>query len=69
MSDDKQARLAESIRFAINSVSRESASNTPDFILAEYMLACLEAFEKASNARESWYGKVLRIGAGSDLKP
>ena len=56
----------------LNRHSRENASNTPDFILTEYMLACLEAFEKASNHREAWYGKRLRIGMDSDdgrIKP
>ncbi len=58
---ENQARLADDIRSAINSVSRENTSNTPDFILAEYMLACLSAFETASLAREKWYGQHLHI--------
>ena len=40
----------------------ENRSNTPDFILAEYMLACLRAFEKASNDRQQWYGVDLQPG-------
>ena len=40
----------------LNSHSRENESNTPDFILAEYMMMCLEAFEQASVRREDWYG-------------
>ena len=50
----------------LNSVSRENDSNTPDFILAEYMMACLCAFELANNKREVWYNTELipgRIGA------
>jgi len=43
----------------INKHSMENKSNTPDFILAEYMLNCLLAFEQASTARELWYGKEL----------
>lgn len=48
---------------AVNRQSRENASNTPDFILAEFMSAALVAFENASRHREHWYGKGLRIGA------
>jgi hypothetical protein len=48
---------------AINRNSRESGSNTPDFILAEYLSECLAAFDKASRARERWYGKSLGIGS------
>jgi hypothetical protein len=43
----------------INRHSRESNSNTPDFILATYMNNCLKAFNTASNAREKWYNKFL----------
>ena len=49
----------------INSVSRENVSNTPDFILAEFLAAALVAFENASLAREKWYGKSLSIGGGT----
>lgn len=59
---DCSKSLADDIRAAINRRSRENVSNTPDFILAEYMLACLTAFETASLAREGWYGKSLTIG-------
>ena len=40
----------------INRHSRENGSNTPDFILASYLMQCLGAFEQASNERERWYG-------------
>ena len=40
----------------LNRACREEDSNTPDFILAEFMMKCLDAFELASNKREMWYG-------------
>lgn len=40
----------------INKYSMESASNTPDFILARYLMGCLAAFEIAVVARGKWYG-------------
>jgi hypothetical protein len=46
----------------INKHSMENGSNTPDFILAEYLAACLEAFDLTSRKREAWYGKALSIG-------
>jgi len=51
--------LKAEIMSAINCASRENVSNTPDFILANYLLDCLTAFEKASNAREQWYGPLV----------
>lgn len=56
--NDLQSAIAE----ALNRFSAENGSNTPDFILAQYLLACLAAFNEASRAREAWYGKELRIG-------
>lgn len=43
----------------INRHSMENQSNTPDFILAAYMMACLQAYTTASHARDKW----LRIGS------
>lgn len=45
----------------MNSYSRENRSNTPDFILANFVDKCLFAFEDANNRRERWYGKYLSI--------
>lgn len=50
--------LINAFAHAINCESRENASNTPDFILASYLMACLETFEAAVNARERWYGRT-----------
>ncbi len=47
--------LQKEIECLINKHSREEDSNTPDFLLAEYLMACLSAFEVASNRREVWY--------------
>ena len=45
-----QAELA----VVINKYSREGRSNTPDFILAGYLVNCLEAYEAAMERREEW---------------
>ena len=50
--------LRKQIEQAINSTSSENGSDTPDFILAEYLTDCLTAFDKATIAREKWYGRV-----------
>jgi len=46
----------------LNQYSQENGSNTPDFLLASYLMACLKAWNDTSTAREKWYGKSLRIG-------
>lgn len=51
-----ETELEKKLSDLINSESREDDSNTPDHILAEFMMNCLDAFELASNRREGWYG-------------
>jgi hypothetical protein len=41
----------------INRHSQESGSDTPDFILANYLSDCLEAWNRATRRREQWYGR------------
>lgn len=42
----------------INKYSRENLSDTPDFMLSDYLIDCLEAYEKLTQKREAWYGRV-----------
>lgn len=49
--------FAEELRASINRCSEENGCNTPDFMLAEYLISCLDAFNKAVNQREKWYGR------------
>ena len=44
--------LMQEIQEAINRASRENESSTPDFVLAEYLMNCLNAYEVAVNRRE-----------------
>lgn len=45
------------IENAVNRHSAENGSNTPDFILAQFLMGSLRAFDAAVNARETWYGR------------
>ena len=44
----------------VNSESAENDSNTPDWILGQYMMTCLKAFNTAVQQREQWYGRDPR---------
>lgn len=46
----------------INRHSMENGSNTPDFILAEYLTSCLSAYDKAISWRDRWYTIAPRPG-------
>jgi hypothetical protein len=41
----------------INKYSMENDSNTPDFILADYLVKCLEAFNLTTKWRTNWYSE------------
>ena len=45
------------LRELLNSHSKENGSNTPDYILAQYLINCLNNFNKIVKEREMWYGR------------
>lgn len=50
-------KFREALEHAINCHSMENGSNSPDFILAQYLADCLAAYDKAVMHREAWYGR------------
>lgn len=48
--------LRKEIESAVNRASAENGSDTPDFILAEFLVDSLAAFDKATLRRKEWYG-------------
>ena len=56
--------LRSRIAFALNCESAENGSDTPDWILAEYLLDCLATWDKAVQAREKWYNRPCGRGEG-----
>jgi len=44
----------------INRYSKENGSNTPDWVLAEYLERCLTAFNACVNLRERYYGREAK---------
>jgi CheY-like chemotaxis protein len=47
------AALGEHIRESLNRASRENHSNTPDWILTDFLMGCLAAFELATQRRDN----------------
>lgn len=45
----------EELKWLINKYSKENESDTPDFILANYLNNCLSAFNSASKTRTHWH--------------
>lgn len=55
-----QANFEKELEILINRHCQENISNTPDFILAQYILGCLAIFNIAIQQREAWYGRDPR---------
>lgn len=56
MSDPQQ--VAAELTRAVNRASAENGSNTPDYVLGEFLAGVLEAFNTAIRAREEWHGST-----------
>ena len=54
---DKLKTIKNELAGLINSHSLENGSNTPDFILAAYLLNCLTVFDHANNWNTAWHSK------------
>lgn len=55
--------LEHALASALNRFSAENASNTPDWILAQFLLGCLAAWNTGVQQRETWYGRDARPGS------
>lgn len=53
----KLSKFRTEVEELINKHSLENNSDTPDYVLAEYLTDCLKAFDKAINTREKHYGR------------
>ena len=50
--------LEQEMTAVLNRYSAESESGTPDFILAQFLLNCLSAWNVACKERREWLGKA-----------
>lgn len=53
---ERHSAFTEDLRAVINRHSMEGASNTPDYLLAEYLRDCLTAYGTAVSRRDHWFG-------------
>lgn len=54
---DRKDGFRKELTTLVNRYSQENGSNTPDFLLAAYLVACLETYDVTVSAREKWYGR------------
>lgn len=54
--DRARDKLRVKLARVLNAESVEGRSNTPDFILADFLAGCLDAFERSVVNRAEWHG-------------
>lgn len=52
----RDVEFTRALAALVNCHSRENGSDTPDYLLADYLMGCLRAYEAATAARDKWYG-------------
>lgn len=55
------------LEILINKYSVENESNTPDFILADYILNCLDVYSIVTGQKDRWYKKNTGIDLNEEL--
>jgi acid phosphatase family membrane protein YuiD len=59
--------FVQDLTVLLNRYSQENGSDTPDFILAEYLLACLVTWNTHVVRRDAWYGERQRKPANAPI--
>jgi hypothetical protein len=66
---EKRERIVKEFERIINSNSLECGSDTPDFMLAEHLVRCLEVYDDTVRDREKWYGRKSKLEMLSEPLP
>lgn len=53
--------LRSELSAVLNRHCRDNGSNTPDFILAQYLANCLDAYDIAVQRRAQWFNRMDTI--------
>lgn len=52
--DERSGEFARELAGLLNRYSAENGSDTPDHVLADYLIRCLAAYDGAVRRRERW---------------
>lgn len=63
--DQYSDELALDLAAVLNRHSVENLSNTPDHVLAAYLVSCLITWQISTELRDAWWGVNHQIGGGS----
>lgn len=66
---EERSTFVDELRALINRHSAENGSDTPDYILAEFLVGCLAAFDRTVRDRERWHGRTPSTWEKSGFLP
>jgi hypothetical protein len=52
--EDRYSEFRSDLKHLLNRHSMEQPSQTPDYVLADYLVDCLRAFNRAVGTRDGW---------------
>ena len=58
MIERNERSFREDLQSLINKYSMENGSNTPDFLLSEYLTSQLNLWDQYVTRREKWFGRA-----------
>lgn len=58
----------DELKSLLNRYCKENESDTPDFLLAEYLDNCLDNYNYIVRQREVWYGRKPKVYSNLSLK-
>ena len=64
---NREISIRAALRDAVNSVSAENGSDTPDFVLGAFLARCLDAFDRGVVARADWHKDAALSASPVDL--
>lgn len=53
---DRELELKNELETLLNKYSVENGSDTPDFLLAQYILDCILSYQSIVTKRDKWFG-------------
>lgn len=64
---DKENSFELELMCLLNKYCKKNDSDTPGFILGEYLLSCLKNFNQTVKQREKWHGRLPKKGQEGNM--
>ena len=63
----RKVTFREALTQLLNQYSKENSSNTPDYLLANFLIGCMDVFDLTVRRRDEWFGRENKISTTGKL--